>query len=278
VVRKAPLSEVQQGLTIAELVNDTVPWSASDVIGVGRPRAFHHIKKRYAPRVPAGAAIGDAQQQTLGTLGAWLEGDTDTYLLSCWHCIDGGQGRLGVSNIKQPAGGNAIATLSASVHPELDWKPGAVTIDASAAQIAANWEFADFVLQVGEIRDVKTVSSTDIPVQKSGASSHRTTGRLRSVGVSIKLDLPPSTSISQNPWLYERQLVVTPDQAGNFSQAGDSGAIVLDDDHHALGLLVGGGHESVAQTPITVATPIQDVLDALRRKLGAKQLRLRQYA
>jgi hypothetical protein len=130
------------------------------------------------------------------------------------------------------------------------------------------------LLNIGEIHDVKTVKATGQAVRKSGVMTHLTNGIVANFCGNIKLTLPGSASVSKNPWLYERQLIITPNSATEFSKAGDSGSLVMTDDGYAVGLLVGGGRDAEALTPRSVATPIKEVLEQLRRKLNPRPSKL----
>ena len=273
VVRKVEPRRVRPGWLIEELVQQQLgPYLLSDVVEVGRPRAFHHERKPYAPRIPGGVCIDDGSGAT-STLGAWVTDGVDKHLLTCWHSIDRGHASSS-TGILHPKGRAQIATFTASVHPELDWRPGQVTVDAALGLADPTTDPGDFVLSIGEIHDVKTVKATGQAVRKSGVTTHVTNGTVRNLRGSLKLDLPQNTVISANPWLYERQMIVAPDRVADFSKDGDSGSIVMTDDGYAIGLLVGGGLDTQVLSPFSVVTPIGEVLDRLRGKLNPRPSKL----
>jgi hypothetical protein len=270
VVRKAPVEQVEPEYLIDKIVRELsppLPAALSDVMEVGRPTLLHHQGKTYH-RVPAGAAIANDVGGPPGTLGAWLTDSTHTFLLTCWHCACQPP-RPNVSRIKQAPGGNDIADLFGAVDPST-CSPGTVTVDAAIAKaLRSNNE--SFLLGIGEVRGTKKVNTTYFPVRKSGAFTHVTDGGVVHLSSGMHLT-DPLTGVTR---YYDRQLMIQGQPAvGPFAAAGDSGSLVVSSDNHAVGLLVGGGG-SIPQ--VFLATPIDQVLAALRRNTGISNLNFVTY-
>jgi hypothetical protein len=188
-------------------------------------------------------------------LGGWVVDENDNlYLLSCWHCIDGDPGGKTGKDVLQPPSGNRIATITASIDPTT-CPPGTVTVDACLAKIDDLQRVGDFVLQIGEIRGWQKVRTTYLKVRKFGVMTHLTAGGIVHLGANMTLQVPSGQNI-----MYEKQLLIQPDPTvGPFATDGDSGSLVITDDHQVVGLLVGGEDAP----PNYIATPIPDVLNSL---------------
>jgi hypothetical protein len=272
VVRKVRPDLVKKGYSVRELVSDVVGKDAlSDVLEVGRPYLFHHRRHRYSPQVPGGAAVGNNQGRW-GTLGAWVTDGLDSFILSCWHSIDGGSGAG--SPVFHPPGGNQIATITVGIDPAT-CPTHAVTIDAAMAQADNGTEAGHFVLQIGEIRGDRKVNSTRFEVCKSGAETHLTKGWVINVSASDHLADPQTNRTI----FYEKQLLIQPNlRFGSFAAAGDSGALVLSTSNYAIGLLVGGSFLPGYLAHVYFATPIQQVMRSLENSTNIAKLDFFKYA
>jgi hypothetical protein len=95
------------------------------------------------------------------------------------------------------------------------------------------------------------------------------------VQVSARMHLTiPSGSQAGSTLFYDGQLVIHPDPAkGPFADHGDSGSLVLSQDNHAVGILVGGGNPP----PFYVATPIGSFLAGLKQASGLRHLEFVTY-
>jgi hypothetical protein len=102
------------------------------------------------------------------------------------------------------------------------------------------------IMGLGKIKGL-TEPELGMKVKKSGRTSGVTTTEIKAIDVSIKVQLSASSSA-----VFTNQIVTEP-----FSKPGDSGAVVVDDDNQAVGLLFAGSDKS------TVCNDIHNVLDAL---------------
>jgi hypothetical protein len=289
VVRKARPYEVVPRFLIENLVHDYVGAGLyTDVIEAGRPGVF----AEYNHRIPGGALIKRHNQTGPdGTLGCWLidKAQDKIYLLSCWHCLDGGQ-KIPLNRVDILHGKKKIGTLTDSINPEqynqskkLD-KP---TVDAAVAELGFGAKEGDFILHIGEIFRIRSVDPFELPlpVRKYGALTGLTSGAIKQKGVNMTLDMKrPGVQINANPpaLTYDKQMIVFPDpKLSEFSLPGDSGALVVTEDYEAVGLLVGGKQDPTIGTTqlglrFSVVTPIQEVLNALKNASG-KDLKLLTY-
>ena len=96
------------------------------------------------------------------------------------------------------------------------------------------------------------------PVVKQGAATFKTTGVVE--GISEDVPVYYNGDPSQNA-ILTGQIAIVGD-AGEFSDEGDSGALVCTPDLHPMGLIAGGssGTDTVP-VPHTFASPIQVILD-----------------
>jgi len=102
------------------------------------------------------------------------------------------------------------------------------------------------IYEVGPVRGLAEVEP-GTPVLKSGRTSGVTRGRVTAIGATLQIALGNDEIL----W-FEDQAV-----SEMLSQAGDSGSLVLDEDHRAVGLLFAGSER------YTIFNPIQNVLQRL---------------
>jgi hypothetical protein len=93
-------------------------------------------------------------------------------------------------------------------------------------------------------------------VYKVGRTTGRTEGRISAIEVDI------SIGYDMGFLEFTGQIEVAPTANKPFSQGGDSGALIVDGQYRAVGLLIAGNDDDV-----TYANPIQAVLDALNIQL-----------
>lgn len=265
----------------------------SDVIEVGMPQGFHHDRQEFRDRIPGGVAIGHFNHVHRGTLGAWLADGQDRFFLTCWHCVDRGEADLttaGSREVLHPSGhsANAIGRLVASVDPHNAANFGSAsttTVDAALAILEDpddRGRYADFILGVGEIRNTNSVQNLPTRVKKYGIATHETYGWMvhQSVALVVDHNLTQGKHATSPRTLtyYFRQLGILADHSvspNGFCTHGDSGAIILDSDNFALGMLVGG---SGSHTPAyCIASPIDDVLSWVKQESRRTGLRFLRY-
>jgi len=102
------------------------------------------------------------------------------------------------------------------------------------------------ILDIGELKGT-VKPELGMKVWKSGRTSGVTTSRIKAVNVSIKVQLSPSSEA-----VFTDQIVMEP-----FSKPGDSGAVVVNKENKAVGLLFAGSKKS------TICNNIHNVEEAL---------------
>jgi hypothetical protein len=277
VVRKVDSSFVKDDLN--EVIRENLPDRniPTDIIEVGNLSLFHHAGLHFSPQIPAGVGIGNATVTTEGTLGAWLTDGSEDYLLSCWHVVKSGTSSS--ADVVQPSQryvGHCIARISVEAAPDMTGQTPS-KVDAALAKREPNVVPGHFMLSLGEVTGIQPVTSIRMipyPVKKSGLSSHITLGKVEDLKATMKLSVP-GTAVQVT---YEDQIAITADTSGLFSSFGDSGALVVNQENKAVGLLVGGGWPvPMVKVHVTIATPIERVLRELRQKGGLAKLDFYMY-
>jgi hypothetical protein len=101
-------------------------------------------------------------------------------------------------------------------------------------------------------------------VYKVGRSTGFTEGHVISVLGTTTINYPGGRAYFNNQIIVQ----ATPDTTGPFSDAGDSGSGVLNDQAELVGLLFAGSHLQ------TLVNPIDEVLKALRAAAGLPSLQV----
>jgi hypothetical protein len=233
-----------------------------------------------------------------GTLGALIQSSAGTqYLLSCNHVLArSDQAKVG-EDIVQPGlidancapfdkGGTETLAGTLTGFVALDPAPGspATNVDAAIAQVASGAvSTSGDILELGAKQANGTlaaappgVSSTggkgengaiNMNVAKSGRTTGLTCAAISTVSASIQVSYFTNCA-ETNPYytkIYNNQLVITGDQ---FSDAGDSGSLVVDaNDAEPVGLFFAGGVDSSGVSE-GVANPVGEVLSELGSQMG----------
>src|SRR5690606_8697033 len=119
-------------------------------------------------------------------------------------------------------------------------------VDGAVARPVTPDAIVPRILGIGPVRGVAE-ARPGMSVIKSGRSSGITTGEVTALGATITVALGEGVMAR-----FSDQVVTSP-----MAQPGDSGSLVLDDAHRAVGLLFAGSAQA------TICNRIQNVLDAL---------------
>lgn len=233
---------------------------------------------------------------SVGTLGAFLRDEEDNlYLLSNNHVIGRSDaaiagepvvqtGTLDLTDVEinlMPTEAELIqelkiAEFTMAVPVQRSALPNVVfnRVDAAIAEVTPDTRslteidrlsYAGKILGVADPIDVDEQGIPTVPtrVYKVGRTTGFTEGEIHMLGVLDSLDYPEGRAY------FMDQLLVRPtiDNGGPFSQPGDSGSIVLSDEHEVCGLLFAGSPGG------TLVNPIEFVLAELSVGLG-RRLRL----
>jgi len=232
----------RRDLARVDVIPDEVNGQPTDVIAVGDIVAH--------PRpVPCGVSIGHVDI-TAGTLGCLLRraGDDATYLLSNNHVLANvNQAQLGDSILEPgPADGGVepIAQLS-DFEPIKLWG-GANLIDAAVARLLDPDDVLPEIAAIGAVQNPPVDAALYQSVRKHGRTTRHTVGVVTDLSADLWVRVLPR----QMAW-FEDQLGVQGGVAGDFSQPGDSGSLVVDGvSRAAVGLLFAGGQGQTFVNPI----------------------------
>jgi len=120
------------------------------------------------------------------------------------------------------------------------------TIDAAVAKPIDHKILNPEILEIGQVRGVAE-AEVGMDVIKSGRTTGITTGTVRAVHATVQVDMGDGEEA-----VFHDQIIATP-----MSQGGDSGALVLDNQKKAVGLLFAGSDKT------TVFNRIQNVMEQL---------------
>jgi len=210
-------------------------------------------QSRVRPLKPGFSVSGEKETaSTIGTIGAFVrDARGGVYLLTAalaLGCPDSDPN----SPVVQPGqidGGQTPNDLVGYVARCLPWADGvsvANLVGLARLEKGIAFEMTIPDPDVGPIR-VRGVRqpALGMSVRKLGRTTGVTTGEITAVDVTFKLELPQGT-------LYFVNGILTSDMSGG----GDDGALVVDEEGYAIGLIVAGSQTT------TILAPIQDVLDS----------------
>lgn len=120
------------------------------------------------------------------------------------------------------------------------------TIDAALAKPVNPGAIDSRILELGEVKGVAE-AEVGMDVVKSGRTTGVTTGTIKALHATVQVDMGDGEEA-----VFSDQIIATP-----MSQGGDSGALVLDDQGRAIGLLFAGSDKT------TVFNRIQNVMERL---------------
>ena len=240
-----------------------------------RPRArqAHWYRSRNRPLL-IGSSVGFLERGFVmaGTLGCFVRKgrSKDLYILSNNHVLaDENKYRKGGA-IVQPGtldGGaaprDAVATLSAFVtldRARINFVDAAIAkldgaVEANVSKLTGTGTLAGVIARDLDIGD---------PVSKVGRTTGIRRGRVTAVeldGVTVTYDLGVVT--------FDNQVEIEGAGAQAFSDAGDSGSLIVDEEGYAAALLFAGGdHGGSNGKGLTYGNPIHAVLSALKVELA----------
>ena len=269
--RKFPKAQIPQ----PQQVPTVIKGIQTDVVETGRFKAFSATptiplppqtpRDRWRPIRP-GTSIGPPPIGNLveaGTLGAIVKSGGAQYILSNNHVLANEDKLPAGTAVFQPAlldkGSQAtdkVASLSKAV-PLSARGPNSVDCAIAAIDRAVTAD-PTILPKVGKLATTAPIDATDgMKVHKVGRTTGYTTGSVLDVSADVNIQYDIGTLT------FQGQILITPDQGQMFSDAGDSGSLIVDRGlGRATGLLFGGSPKS------TIANHISDVLTALQIQLA----------
>ncbi len=205
-----------------------------------------------------GAQVAMANKGFVGTLGCFVRDAAGVlYVLSNSHVL-ADEGRVAPGwRIGQPFGTKPVATLTRFV-PFSFTAPNLV--DCAIARIDATPTMPRWNAALGgDIVGVRAVTPSDLnrPVLKAGRTTGARKGKITAVevdGVHIGYD--------SGTLVFNDKVEVSGGLATDFSAAGDSGSLIVDEDGWGLALLDSGGRDSTGEDR-TYGARLTTTLEAL---------------
>lgn len=239
-------------------LGDSVPIDV-EAIGVLRPQT---LATKTRPLVP-GYSIGTSIEEGVGTLGCFValkDDPTTPLILSNAHVISNSGLASKGTKVIQPGeldGGlpaDIVAELVSSV--EFDFGPGFVnTCDAAVAKLLPGIDFTPALANIGTPGALPVEPKRGMVIKKIGRSTDFTTGTVTDVHFRTQMNYPKPGG--------GRGIIGFRDQVlcSRYSDSGDSGAVVCDENGGLVGLHWCGS------TSVSVFSPMNFVLDKLNLQI-----------
>ncbi|NFD86721.1 hypothetical protein FCV13_01600 [Clostridium botulinum] len=244
VSKKLPLNE----LNINDLIPSTYKGIPTDIKETGGFTACS-LTQKIRP-TPGGYIISNKYNTDYsGTLGCLVKDNKHLFLLSNNHVL-AMMNKLSLgTKIIQPSGDfggdsktDTIATLSKYI--ELKFIEGRGIhfnyTDCAIAKIIDKSLVSPEIALVGILKGISNPKLNQ-PVKKVGAISELTTGVITSISSTLTVDYD---TINKSA-IFKEQVVTT-----KMDEYGDSGSILLDENNHAIGLLMSGSKNNTTFNPI----------------------------
>lgn len=251
----------------AHMLPSEVDGIPTDVEEMGIPRRFASAtapvtainpQTRIRPAQP-GCSIGfadpNSQFRMAGTFGAVVRDAAGVYILSNNHVLADENQLAAGAPIFQPGlldGGDPatdrIATLTRFVALQAN-PPNSV--DCAIARVDNPADVSNSILQIGAPNGAAN-AQIDMAVQKFGRTTSYTAGQVSSIDTDVTVEYETGT------FMFQGQIVVLGMNGTQFSDAGDSGSLIVErGSNAAVGLLFAGSATH------TLANHIGAVLQAL---------------
>ena len=240
-----------------DLVPARIATIETDVEEVGRIRALAYTQ-RMRP-APAGVSIGH-YQITAGTLGCVVEDRTTgrPLMLSNNHVLANSNHAKPGDAVLQPGAADGgklpqdqIGALDRWVEITFTRRPN--TVDGAVARPVDEHTLTSRIIGNGSPNGTAR-ATRGLVVQKTGRTTEFTMGKVRDVSATVKVNYGGKTAV------FENQILTSA-----MSQGGDSGSLITDQRHRAVGLLFAGSEV------VTIANPIPAVFESLDVRLPTKR-------
>ncbi len=225
---------------------------------VGTVKARQVYTGAYRNPTWSGVSIGNDNECAAGTLGCVVTKNGKNYILSNNHVLARENKAVIGEKIDQPGRyelncnpGVPIASLSEFTTIIMKRNANNV-IDAGIAELSITGFTSQMAIASYFPAIAPIAATVGMPVKKTGRTTGLTRGTVQAINVTI------TVQYSRGSARFIKQIYVTP---GNFSGAGDSGSLIVEDPssgitYSPVGLLFAGSSSG------TFANPIQDVLGA----------------
>lgn len=242
-----------QSLTKKEMLPQEIARVETDVEEVGKITAQGN-SGRFRP-APGGVSLGH-YRITAGTFGCLVKDKKSgkVLILSNNHVLANSNKARKDDPILQPGpydGGKKPKDIIGYLENwiEINFKKEANLVDAALARPKDVNSVKPEIILIGSPQSL-TKAKIGMSIQKSGRTTGYTTGKVKDISASVKVNYDNQLA------LFRNQILTT-----NMSQGGDSGSLVLDMKARAVGLLFAGSEQ------VTILNPIASVLDLLNVEL-----------
>ena len=242
-----------QSLSKKELLPQEIARIETDVEEIGKIVAQANTG-RFRP-APGGVSLGH-YQITAGTLGCLVKDKKSgkVFILSNNHVLANSNKAKKGDHILQPGpydGGKKPKDIIGYLENwiEINFKKEANLVDAALARPKDSGDVQPEIILIGSPQSL-TKAKIGMSIQKSGRTTGYTTGKVKDISASVKVNYDNQVA------LFRNQILTT-----NMSQGGDSGSLVLDMKARAVGLLFAGSEQ------VTILNPISAVLNLLNVEL-----------
>ena len=239
-----------------DLVPARIATIETDVEEVGKIRPLAYTQ-RMRPAT-AGVSIGH-YKVTAGTLGCVVQ---DRYtgrplILSNNHVLANSNHAKPGDAVLQPGAADGgklpddkIGELDHWVEITFTRRPN--TVDCAVARPMDDRVLTPRILGNGSPQGMAR-AARGLIVQKTGRTTEFTMGKVRDVSATVKVNYGKKTA------LFENQILTSA-----MSQGGDSGSLIMDQRHQAVGLLFAGSEV------VTIANPILAVCESLKVRFSKR--------
>ena len=224
--------------------------------------------KRRRPLIAGSAVVNEFNESLTGTLGCFLVHETDpnkVYALTNFHIAGMAKDKrstVGETKIGQPTRADSFTKCCSDVIGRYAGGAFDTTRDVGLIQLQPGTKWKPEILEIGPIRGTHTVTLDEATtlayaVRKRGIRSRLTGGTVQAIGASV-----PSNLGRVNDVILVRP---NPDPGGAkvfFTQFGDSGSVLVNDDGEIVSLHFSGDpiEAMAASIPIeTVLARFRDV-------------------
>lgn len=195
-----------------------------------------------------------------GTFGAVVKDKMATYILSNNHVLADESRLPSGAPIYQPGlldGGNVASDQVAALTRFIALDPANPNkVDCAIARVTQNNIVSNAILHIGAPKGT-SAAAIDMNVHKFGRTTGYTVGRITSVDTDV------TVGYETGDFTFSSQIIAVGNSGSSFSDAGDSGSLILQrGTNKAVALLFAGSKTH------TIANHIGDVLNALKVKLA----------
>jgi hypothetical protein len=224
-----------------------------------RSRVFQLEEHRIRHAVlQGGISVINSRFPGSGTLGCAVYDNFtgQQMILSNWHVLATSLDAQPNEPIIQPGFAESDDGTVADVVARLTRFVLTEELDAAAATLSLHRFCTDELLGIGQVNPIPAAPVVGMDVFKSGRTTGVTSGTISDIDADFDVDY---SALGLGIRHVEHQIVIDED---GFSDAGDSGSLIVDGQQHPVALLFAGGEGG------TDGNPIFSVLDALQVNFG----------